>query len=326
MRFRVRPDDFVHLLATSRRFFAKSCCKAILRLVCFSMPPIQRLLLSVLCLTPFAVHAQTGLSLRLVSEQSAIVPGKTLTVGLYLQPDRGWHTYWRCPGIVGVPTRMEWKLPRGWKAGNLIYPEPERTLMFNIKAQGYDRDVILRTEITPPANLKIGEMVTLVGRASWMCCESSCHPGSTELSLTLPVAAEAEVEKKWHRLLEEERARVEQRSDAWSASVREIDEKLTLQLRPVTAEARVSKSQREANKIIVFTEDGWFDTDKPQIIQRAEDGSLTITLIKADAYAEPRPPEKLRAIVRNEEGWLQGGALRCLQIAPRIERGARAKN
>ncbi len=286
---------------------------------------LKRLLfLPLLCLASFAAQAQTGLTVRLVAEQNAIVPGKPFTVGLYLQPDRGWHTYWRCPGIVGVPTRMEWKLPRGWKAGELVYPEPERTLMFNIKAQGYDRDVMLRTEITPPANLKIGEAVTLVGRASWMCCASSCHPGSMELSLTLPVAAEAEVEKKWHRLLEAERARVEQRSDAWSATVREVGEKLTLRLSPTTTEARVSKNQREAEKIIVFTEDGWFDTDKPQIIQREEDGSLTITLIKADAYTEPKPPEKLRAIVRNEEGWLQGGKLRCLQILPRIVRSGRA--
>jgi len=264
---------------------------------------------------------QTGLQIQLVSEQTAIVPGKPFTVGLYLQHDRGAHTYWRFPGIVGVPTQMKWNLPKGWKAGELIYPEPERTLMFKIKAQGFDRDVMLRTELTPPANLKVGESLTLTGTASWMCCGNSCHPGSMELSFTLPVAETAELNGKWHKLLDEERARVEQTSDTWISSASETGQTITLSLKPATAEARLSKSQREADKIIVFTEDGWFDTDKPQIIQRHDDGSLTITLTKADAYIGDKPPKTLRVIVRNDSGWLQDGKLRCLQTAPRIQRG-----
>lgn len=200
--------------------------------------------------------AQTGLRLQLVSEQSAIVPGKPFTVGLYLQHDRGWHTYWRFPGIVGVPTQIQWRLPRGWKAGELVYPEPERTLMFKIKAQGFDRDVMLRTEITPPADLKIGEEFTLEGKASWMCCGSTCHPGSIDLSLTLPIAPAATWNEKWHKILDQERTRAERTSDAWTAVAREHGETISLRLQPVSPQARVSKNQREAGKIIVFTEDG----------------------------------------------------------------------
>ncbi|MBE2282269.1 MAG: hypothetical protein IAE77_02265 [Prosthecobacter sp.] len=277
-------------------------------------------LLFALCSWPFAAKAQTGLRLQLVSEQSAIVPGKPFTVGLYLEHDRGWHTYWRFPGIVGVPTQMKWDLPEGWKAGPLVYPEPERTLMFQIKAQGFDRDVMLRTEITPPANLKIGDQVTLTGKASWMCCGKSCHPGAMDLSLTLPVAETAEWNSKWRKLLDEERARAERTSDAWTAAASEKGEVITLVLKPASAEARVSKNQREAGQIIVFTEDGWFDTDKPQTIQRHDDGSLTITLLKADTYLGDSPPQTLRAILRNDEGWVQDASWRCLQIAPPIER------
>ena len=269
---------------------------------------------------PSAAHAQTGLKLQLVSEPSAIIPGKPFTVGLWLDHDRGAHTYWRFPGIVGVPTQLQWNLPKGWKAGALIYPEPERTLMFQIKAQGFDRDVMLRTEITPPANLQVGQQVTLTGKASWMCCSNSCHPGSMALSLTLPVAETAALNEKWHQLLNEERARAEQTSDAWTASASEKGETITLTLQPATTEARLSKSQREADRIIVFTEDGWFDTDKPQIIQRQADGSLVITLTKAETYLGGKPPKTLRVIVRNEEGWLQKGRLRCLKIEPRIVR------
>ncbi len=286
--------------------------------------PSRRWLLLAALLSSFLIRhsslAQEGLKIQLVSEQSAIVPGQPFTVGLWLEHDRGSHTYWRFPGIVGVPTQLKWKLPRGWKAGELIYPEPERTFMFQIKAQGFDRDVMLRTEITPPANLKIGDSITLTGTASWMCCGNSCHPGSMDLSLTLPVAASAELNARWHKLLNAERVRAEQRSDAWTATASEKGDTITLVVRPATAGARPSKNQREADHIIAFTEDGWFDSDKPQTILRHDDGSLTITLIKADTYLGSQPPKTLRVILRNEEGWLQGGALRCLQVAPRIER------
>jgi len=264
--------------------------------------------------------AQTGLKLQLVSEQTAIIPGKPFTVGLWLDHDRGAHTYWRFPGIVGVPTQLKWNLPKGWKAGELVYPEPERTLMFKIKAQGFDRDVMLRTEITPPADLKIGDQITLTGRASWMCCGSSCHPGSMDLSLTLPVAATAALDAKWHKLIEAERARAEQSSDAWTATASEKGDVISLVLRPASAAARTSRSQRQAERIIVFTEDGWFDSDKPQTVQRHVDGSLSITLIKAEVYLDGRPPKTLRAILRDEDGWHQDGSLRCLKIAPLIVR------
>ncbi len=287
--------------------------------------PSRRLLLLVVLLSSFVIRhsslAQQGLKLQLVSEATAIVPGQPFTVGLWLEHDRGAHTYWRFPGIVGVPTQMKWQLPRGWKASELIYPEPERTLMFKIKAQGFDRDVMLRTEITPPANLKVGESITLTGLASWMCCGNSCHPGSMDLSLTLPVAATAELNTKWHKLLDAERARAEQPSAAWTSTASENGDAITLVLKPATAEARLSKNQREADQIIAFTEDGWFDTDKPQTLLRHEDGSLTITLLKADAYLGNKPPKTLRVILRNDAGWLQDRKLRCLQIAPRIQRG-----
>jgi thiol:disulfide interchange protein DsbD len=273
-----------------------------------------------LAFMPSASRAQTGLQIQLVSEQSAIVPGKPFTVGLHLQHQRGWHTYWRFPGIVGIPTQLKWNLPEGWKAGELVYPEPERTFMFKIKAQGFDRDVILRTEIKPPWHLKVGDQITLSAKATWMCCGDTCHPGSMDLSLDLPVAETAGLNDKWHKLLEEERARAEKTSDAWAATASEVGETITLSLKPATIEARLTHDQREADRIIVFTEDGWFDSNKPQTIQRHDDGSLTVTLLRADSYLGGKPPKTLRAILRNEDGWLRRGQLRCLQIEPKIKR------
>lgn len=279
-------------------------------------------LLGLVILTSPAL-AQTGLKLQLVSEQSAVVPGKPFTVGLWIRHDRGWHTYWRFPGIVGVPTQLKWDLPKGWQAGPLVYPEPERTLMFQIKAQGFDRDVMLRTELRPPANLKPGVEVTLNAKASWMCCGKSCHPGAMDLSLSLPVAATSTRNETWHGLLEAERARSERTSDAWKAEASEHGGEITLTLRPADARALVHTRQRDVEKIIVFTEDGWFDSDKPQTITLHSDGTLSIRLIKADTYLGDKPPATLRCVLRHDDGWVKGESWCCLQIAPVIRRSMR---
>jgi len=284
----------------------------------------HRWLLRLLLFSSFVIgqssFAQTGLKIQLVSEQSAVVPGKPFTVGIWIQHDRGWHTYWRFPGIVGVPTQIKWDLPKGWKVGPLVYPEPERTLMFQIKAQGFDRDVMLRTEVTPPMDLKPGESVTLSGKASWMCCGNSCHPGAMDLSLTLPVATTSMLNEKWHDLLKAERARSEHASDAWKAEASEKGREITLTLRAADARAALRRSQRDAEQIIVFTEDGWFDSDKPQTITLHSDGTLSILLIKADTYLGGKPPITLRCILRHGDGWVKGETWRCLQVAPVIVR------
>lgn len=215
---------------------------------------------------------------------------------------------------------MKWDLPKGWKFGPLVYPEPERTLMFQIKAQGFDRDVMLRMEVTPPADLRPGESVTLTSKASWMCCGNSCHPGAMDLSLTLPVATTSTVNEKWHALLKAERARAERSSDAWKAEASEKGREITLTLRPADARAALRRSQRDAEQIIVFTEDGWFDSDKPQTITLHSDGTLSIQLIKADTYLGGKPPTTLRCILRHNDGWVKGESWRCLQIAPVIVR------
>ena len=159
--------------------------------------PLAWLVVAALCSLLSAASAQTGLKLQLVPERTAIVPGESFRVGLFIQHDKGWHTYWRQPGIVGVPTTVKWTLPEGFTAGPLEYPEPEATKMFQIKAQGYERDVLLQTQMKAPSNVKPGAKITLKGRAAWMCCGNTCHPDTMELTLTLPVAAKSAPDPRW---------------------------------------------------------------------------------------------------------------------------------
>lgn len=264
--------------------------------------------------------SQTGLKIQLVPETNAIVPGQSFRVGLFIQHEKGWHTYWRQPGIVGVPTSIAWTLPDGFQAGPLEYPEPEATKMFQIKAQGYERDVLLQSEIQAPASLKPGTRITLKGRAAWMCCGDTCHPDSKKLTLTLPVAETSMPDPKWQPVFAKERAAFPRPSDAWTASAVEEGLNVTLILRPTSPEARQLDPSGKTPNVLFFTEDGWINSDQDQICSLAKDGTLAIKLIRAEVFLGKGTPDRLHGILQREGGWHADGSLRSMSIHPLLRR------
>ena len=125
---------------------------------------------------------------ELLAENTSIQPGKPFAVGLHLHMDEHWHTYWQNPGDSGTPTKIEWNLPPGFTAGELQWPVPQRILTPPLVSYGYEGDVLLIAEITPPADLPTGTTVKLQGHAEWLMCLDQCMPGDAQLSLTLPVS------------------------------------------------------------------------------------------------------------------------------------------
>src|SRR3954464_4332243 len=129
---------------------------------------------------------------ELLADTNAIVPGKPFTVGLLLRMASGWHTYWRFSGDAGLPTEMKWKLPPGWKIGDIRWPIPLKTSdPGDIETYGYENAVLLMQEITPPAKIDASS-AKLSAEANWLVCEKICIPGGATLQLDLPVASTSE--------------------------------------------------------------------------------------------------------------------------------------
>ncbi len=86
----------------------------------------------------------------LLADTTAVAPGKPFTVGLRLKMQPHWHTYWQYSGDAGLPTKITWQLPEGFKAGPIQWPVPEKIVSpGDIINYGYDDEVVLLTEITP---------------------------------------------------------------------------------------------------------------------------------------------------------------------------------
>jgi thiol:disulfide interchange protein DsbD len=125
---------------------------------------------------------------ELIPDKVAAQPGKPLLVGLKLRMEPHWHTYWKNPGDSGLPTKIQWTLPEGWKAGEIQWPYPQKLPIGPLMNYGYEDEVVLLTELTPPASAPPGT-ANIKAKADWLVCKDICIPEKGELDLALPVAA-----------------------------------------------------------------------------------------------------------------------------------------
>jgi len=145
-----------------------------------------------------AAPVQTDhVGVELVSEMTALVPGHSTTLGLLFAHEPHWHTYWINPGDSGLATKLSWKLPADFRAGEILWPVPQRFDVGGLFNFGYSGDVLLPVQLDVPASAKARAAVQLAVEARWLVCREECIPGKAMLSLDLPIAAEAATDPRW---------------------------------------------------------------------------------------------------------------------------------
>ncbi|MEY4641705.1 MAG: hypothetical protein RLZZ227_1699 [Pseudomonadota bacterium] len=126
---------------------------------------------------------------ELLPETTHAVPGETLWTALRLEHADKWHTYWINPGDAGQPTRIEWSLPEGVTAGDIVWPTPER---FNLPGDlvdfGYTGEIFLLVPLNVPADFAASTL-SATANVNWLECEAICIPGGATVPLDVPVAA-----------------------------------------------------------------------------------------------------------------------------------------
>src|SRR5450631_791865 len=153
-------------------------------------------LLSLLLASPAAlaltgnVVATDNVKAHLASEVSTIAPGQSFWVALEFNIRDGWHTYWRNPGDSGQATTLQWRLPPGFTAGDIIWPTPHRFDLPPLVNYGYAKHAVHLVNIVAPKDLKAGTPAVLSAKASWLVCSDVCIPEDAELKLKLPVNAQ----------------------------------------------------------------------------------------------------------------------------------------
>ncbi len=124
-------------------------------------------------------------SARLVPESRTVQPGKELTFAIVLSIDPGWYIYGPNADSAGIPTEVEWKLPKGFSLGILDWPDYSDSAN-----SSYSGQVILLAQIQASEGLVEGELSTIGASVSWLACADQCIPGDAALEAEIQVSKE----------------------------------------------------------------------------------------------------------------------------------------
>ncbi|TNF26619.1 MAG: hypothetical protein EP329_20965 [Deltaproteobacteria bacterium] len=128
------------------------------------------------------------ITVRILSDATAVVPGESLRVGLLFEMAPEWHVYWKNPGETGLPTRVTFQAPDGFGFGDVAWPAPARFVdKLGGVSFGYDESVLLHATVQVPEDVVEGSTVQLGADASWLVCHENCITGKATLGLSLPV-------------------------------------------------------------------------------------------------------------------------------------------
>jgi DsbC/DsbD-like thiol-disulfide interchange protein len=123
---------------------------------------------------------------RLVADAGEIRAGESFHLGVLLEPEPGWHVYWRNPGEAGLATDVVFGLPAGYAVGELQWPTPvEFEQPGGIIGYGYEDPVVLAAEVTVSGGVPSSAPATV--NASWLACKDVCVLGSAKLEAALPL-------------------------------------------------------------------------------------------------------------------------------------------
>ena len=189
-----------------------------------------------------------------------------------------------------MPTHVEWELPDGFQAGQLIWQSPERSKMFKYDVYGYEKNATLLTEIRVPAKLDV-KPILLRAKVRWMACnDSSCNPGYHTFELRLPVGGRTVWNPKAKQLVGKSKALIAKPLPSLATTATAKGQKVRLRI-----EGKIFDSIQDPSTLYFFSSLNHYKVDALQKI-RIKKGALMITLTKTD-YA-PEKIDRIEGILR----------------------------
>ncbi len=142
----------------------------------------QTLLAQAMNAAPSFETEQVRASLK-INAPDGIAPGKTFWLGVLLEHQPHWHTYWQNPGDSGLPTQVQWQLPAGLNVGDLQWPLPKKILLPPLANYGYEDTVLLAAPVKVDANFQATPTIPLAVHVQWLACRQECIPQEANLQL-----------------------------------------------------------------------------------------------------------------------------------------------
>jgi DsbC/DsbD-like thiol-disulfide interchange protein len=242
---------------------------------------------------PTAFFQGKGLSVELVSDSTTAAPGSTFHLGLWIKHDPEYHTYWLNPGLAGVATKLNPKLPAGYQTGTLIYPPPDKVKMASLDVHGYERDVLIALPVTVPADAAPGSL-TIPVECTWMCCRNVCNPGLANLNLTIQIDSKSQPSATWEPKFKDLLASQPPAIQGWTLRATRFEKEIELIAQPPAGLTAPEAPQ-------FFSLDNLICSHPPQSWQKDGPG-YRVRLELSDF--QPKDTSQLRGLLFGKNSWL----------------------
>ena len=130
-------------------------------------------------------HAKASLITNLQSSDQ-----ESFYVGVRLQMQDGWHTYWENPGDSGSPFEANWTTDEGVIIENVQWPTPITIPYPPLMTYGYEGDIVFPFQVFRSQET---ELKTISVDFNFLICADICIPESASLSLDLSSASPSEI-------------------------------------------------------------------------------------------------------------------------------------
>ena len=148
------------------------------------MRPI-RLFLTLLAFSSFSFSntVTTGhADVSLVKSEQSISEDGEIFIGIRMDMQTHWHTYWKNPGDSGGPLKVIWDLPENVEVSDVIWPAPELIPYPPLMTYGYEDFVIFPFKLKFPAN----EIPSYINAdIDFLICDDICVPERAMINTSL---------------------------------------------------------------------------------------------------------------------------------------------
>lgn len=140
-------------------------------------------------------EATDRVGVELLTSSENLVSGEPLEILIKFTPAPGWHILAENPGDIGIPTKVDWKLPETYRQGKVVWSIPEKFADEGIVQFGYENSAYYQTIIEVPQN--IGDDDRFGVDISWQACREECVPEKIYLNFTLSRGDKIKVNPLW---------------------------------------------------------------------------------------------------------------------------------
>ena len=108
----------------------------------------------------------------------------SLEIGVLIELAKDWHIYWLNPGDSGIPTSIDWNIPKGFQYTEEHWPIPEAFEYEGLVSYGYANQALFIIEILLP-EIDNTQILNISANIKSLLCKDICIPFDTTVNFKI---------------------------------------------------------------------------------------------------------------------------------------------